>query len=185
MPIEGNQTLFLRRHASTIATLELSSTEDVQLVGSAEADTPVPFPSLHSLRGDIAYGDAGRLLGMIQGVVLVHVNIRIDGLVRPQYVLNFFEGASASLETAVVSSLSFGDSEDPFNPHDPRPRLNFQRLKTYTSRCRIGDMVVSAIKEAPLLLELTLRGNPNLLEIKEEVRFLRTVIPPACSSCPV
>ena len=154
---------FLSAHANTIRLLDLP-----HIVDQPEGDhvvpnpRPAPFTALSSLSGVFDNRFASSILGTIMGVSLTNVNISIYWPISVDTLLDFFDAASGTLRTAC---LTYGYKEPslgrdsslsaamPFNG-----RIVFTCLETFESWCRLGDMVISATKDAPKLRTLQLHG---------------------------
>lgn len=174
--IEADQAIFLRRHSKTISKLDLSETFDMQLAEGSQAAMPLAFPSLNELSGHISNQGAGRLLGMIVGESLVRADLHFHWPVACGDVLRFFEASSASLESVTLTYDTVQSRQAPLdtpNLHVDTPTIRFPKLKSFISGCRIGDVVFSAIEEAPQLVKLQLYGLPRISEILSPVSQLQ------------
>jgi len=152
---------FLSAHANTICLLDLPRIVDQpEGDGVAPNPRPTPFTTLSSLSGVFDNRFASSILGTIMGVSLTHVNISISALVSVDTLLDFFDAASGTLRTACLTygrkmSSDF-HAKVPFNG-----RIVFTCLEAFESWCQLGDMVISATKEAPKLRILQLHGLQN------------------------
>lgn len=179
-PMEADPGMFLRRHASTLVSMDLFATEELELMQGPQTANTLPFPSLHTLCGHISNRAAGRLLGMMNGHALVDVVLHLYYGVSSEDLLNFFEGASASLKSAILSydSPMGGDGFDPsYSAHPSSPRICFPRLEEFTSECRMGDTVISTIRDAPRLVSLQVYGLPLNSEFDDQVSHILMMKP--------
>lgn len=177
IPVEEDQASFLRRHAKTITSLNVQETDtiDVSEYNSIIA-AQMPCPSLLKLTGEFKTRSATRLLAAIRGVALVSATLELHWKAASDDVLQFFEAVSETLETAVVAGYArydvIGISE--IETRNPRPEtswIRFPCLKSFISRSRYGDIIISATKEAPKLANLHLYGAPYKFELRDEASF--------------
>ena len=118
---------------------------------------PTLFPLLHSFVGVIF--DPPSIFSKIRATSLRHVWLSVEAGARGYDILNFLDAASPSLEDVTIAEAQPLKSRGTEGIQLVTIVLKFPRLKTFVSMCKTGDLVVSAIREAPVLEELTLHGD--------------------------
>lgn len=155
---------FLRLHAETVVSLDLQGilgrTAEIQVGNITQ---PTPFMALSSLSGSFEALSQSFTLGMIKGVSLANVDISLCKHIPMSTLLDFFEAASGTLQTANIASgncylsIGFGYESIPITR-----RIVFLCLESFISWCRPGDAVTSVTKEAPVLRTLQVHGLADL-----------------------
>ena len=163
---------FLALHSKTIVTLDFQSChigDDTTENSYAELSIHSSrFPALTSLSGSFVSRPASFVLGLIKGSCLTNVDIRVYWDISMISLLDFFDAASDTLQTANISyEPNWGSGGAIHESILLTRRIVFACLESFTSWCRLGDAVVSATKEAPQLRTLQLHGPLVSREVSE------------------